>query len=468
MEDLIMKTSEFGVLGVITFYLLTKIEVGKRLIQAKEMVEHGEWANWLESNFALSQDTATNFMNVAKRFGANSETSRNFKFSQLVSLLKLPPGEEEKFIAEKAAEGTPVEDMSVRKLNEEIRQRKQKFEDVQSDKTAEISRLEKIRDSLTDSLNQTRGTVDKLTIEKNLLESQLKEKSKPEVVTVEVEKEVMPEDYQSIKAANATLMSDLRDRQQLLTEATAKVQSLQEQLEKNNKALEKLKKANERLERKQYELTAEMPADTYKLFQADIQDGLADIANNSIDFIITDPPYPKEYISLYGVLSQVAARVLKEGGSLVCMCGQSYLPDVITELTKHLNYHWCMCYLTPGQTPQLWQKRTNTFWKPLIWLVKGEYKGDWIGNDVMESPANDKRFHEWGQSIGGMLDIVKRFTDPNQIILDPFVGGGTTGVTAVISGRKFIGSDIEESNLITTENRIKEAWQSVGNRKAGA
>ncbi len=102
MEDLIMKTSEFGVLGVITFYLLTKIEVGKRLIQAKEMVEHGEWANWLESNFALSQDTATNFMNVAKRFGANSETSRNFKFSQLVSLLKLPPGEEEKFIAEKS------------------------------------------------------------------------------------------------------------------------------------------------------------------------------------------------------------------------------------------------------------------------------------------------------------------------------------------------------------------------------
>ncbi len=232
---------------------------------------------------------------------------------------------------------------------------------------------------------------------------------------------------------------------------------------KDIKRKEKEEKAQERLERKQYELTAEMPADIYKLFQADIQDGLADIADNSVDFIITDPPYPKEYISLYGALSQVAARVLKEGGSLVCMCGQSYLPEVINELTKHLNYHWCMCYLTPGgQSPQLFQKRTNSFWKPLIWLVKGKYTGDWIG-DTFKSPVNDndKRFHEWGQSIGGMLDIVKRFTDPNQIILDPFVGGGTTGVTAVISGRKFIGSDIEESNLITTENRIKEAWQSV-------
>lgn len=225
------------------------------------------------------------------------------------------------------------------------------------------------------------------------------------------------------------------------------------------KKIQKLKKANERLERKQFELSADLPADACKLFQADIRDGLTQISDNSIDFIITDPPYPKEYLPLYADLSKVAARILKDGGSLVCMTGQSYLPDVISELTKFMTYHWCMCYLTPGQTPQLWQKRTNTFWKPLIWLVKGEYKGDWIGNDVMESPANDKRFHEWGQSIGGMIDIVERFTDPNQIILDPFVGGGTTGVAAVMTGRKFIGVDISQECLSTTENRIKEIYK---------
>ena len=156
----------------------------------------------------------------------------------------------------------------------------------------------------------------------------------------------------------------------------------------------------------------------------------------------------------------MAARVLKDGGSLVCMVGQSYLPEVVQLLQTSMKYHWCMCYLTLGASPQRWQKRTNTFWKPLLWFVKGEYKGDWIGNDIMESPQNDKNFHHWGQSVGGMKDIIERFTNPNDLILDPFLGGGTTGVTAVMSGRKFIGVDIEEKCLETTLERIKESYGS--------
>ena len=54
---------------------------------------------------------------VAERFG-NAQTSAIFNQSQLVEMLALPEGEEEKFIAEKAAEGTPVEDMTVKTLRE--------------------------------------------------------------------------------------------------------------------------------------------------------------------------------------------------------------------------------------------------------------------------------------------------------------------------------------------------------------
>ena len=60
-------------------------------------------------------------MNIAKRFGSNSETFRNLGYSQMIQLLKLPAGEEEKFIADKAANGTPVEDMTVKKLRAEIK-----------------------------------------------------------------------------------------------------------------------------------------------------------------------------------------------------------------------------------------------------------------------------------------------------------------------------------------------------------
>ena len=219
------------------------------------------------------------------------------------------------------------------------------------------------------------------------------------------------------------------------------------------KAKEKETRHEQKIERKD---TSKADASGYKLLCADIASGLPEIPDNSVDFIITDPPYPREYIPLYGHLSALAARVLKDGGSALVMCGQSYLPQVMNELCKELTYHWTLCYLTPGgQSPSLWQKRTNTFWKPIIWLTKGEYKGDYIG-DKISSPANDKEHHHWGQSVGGFAEIVEKFTNPGQTVLDPFLGGGTTGVVCVGTKRNFIGVDIDPKCVETSRQRLME------------
>ncbi len=220
------------------------------------------------------------------------------------------------------------------------------------------------------------------------------------------------------------------------------------------KAKEKETRHEQKIERKD---TSKADASGYKLLCADIASGLPEIPDNSVDFIITDPPYPREYIPLYGHLSKLAARVLKDGGSALVMCGQSYLPQVMNELCKELTYHWTLCYLTPGgQSPSLWQKRTNTFWKPIIWLTKGEYKGDYIGGDKISSPANDKEHHHWGQSVGGFAEIVEKFTNPGQTVLDPFLGGGTTGVVCVGTKRNFIGVDIDPKCVETSRQRLME------------
>lgn len=81
------------------------IEVGKRLIQAKSLVQHGHWQQWLNDNFQLKRQSAQNFMNIAERFGANYQSIGNLNSTQMIALLSLPDAEEtEKFIAEKAAE----------------------------------------------------------------------------------------------------------------------------------------------------------------------------------------------------------------------------------------------------------------------------------------------------------------------------------------------------------------------------
>lgn len=234
-----------------------------------------------------------------------------------------------------------------------------------------------------------------------------------------------------------------------IAETNAKPLTAAKQVQREHKA-----------EKKAFSLEKKIPDGMCKLICADIKSGLNSIENGSIDYIITDPPYPQEYIPLYSDLSKIAARVLKPDGSLIVMIGQSYLPEVIQRLSEHMTYHWCMAYLTPGgQSPQLFHKRVNTFWKPVLWFKKGDYNGDYIG-DVLKSPTNDndKRFHEWGQSLGGMRDIIERFTNPNDLILDPFLGGGTTGVAAVTMGRRFIGADIDLQNVAKSDQRIKEEY----------
>jgi len=180
----------------------------------------------------------------------------------------------------------------------------------------------------------------------------------------------------------------------------------------------------------------------------------------SVDSIITDPPYPREFLHVYRELAEFASQALREGGSLGVMVGQSYLPELIEMLgSTGLEYQWTLAYLTPGgQAVQLWDRRVNTFWKPILWFVKGDYSGHWVG-DVTRSAVNnnEKDSHEWQQSVSGMLDLVERLSAPNETVCDPFMGSGTTGVAAYRLGRKFVGCDIDLAHVETARTRIAEA-----------
>lgn len=181
---------------------------------------------------------------------------------------------------------------------------------------------------------------------------------------------------------------------------------------------------------------------------------------NTFDAIITDPPYPKEYLHLYKLLAEQAAVLLKPGGSLLAMAGQSYLPEIYASMSHYLlNYHWTLCYATPGGQSSISvsnYKRVNTFWKPVLWFVKGRYTSRQV-SDVIRSDKNDKRYHEWGQSERGMAELVEKLTSPGDLVLDPFLGGGTTAVVCHKLGREFVGVDIEQRNVDLTKGRLHES-----------
>jgi adenine specific DNA methylase Mod len=92
-------------------------------------------------------------------------------------------------------------------------------------------------------------------------------------------------------------------------------------------------------------------------------------------------------------------------------------------------------------------------WKPLLWYVKGDRINDLaISNtigDYIESTPPLKIEHEWQQSTTEAEYIIKNLTLEKQIVLDPMLGSGTTGIAALNLKRKFNGIEKDSKTFET-------------------
>lgn len=168
------------------------------------------------------------------------------------------------------------------------------------------------------------------------------------------------------------------------------------------------------------------------------------------DVVITDPPYPGQFLPLFGDLARLCAGA--EVPLVAVMSGQSHLPKVISLMCEHLRYRWTMAYLTPGQKTKIWPPKVNTAWKPVLLFGSGKE----LPTDVVSSPLPDKEHHEWGQSERGMASLISLLSQPGQLVCDPFLGGGTTAVEALKAGRRFVGCDVDEMAVKRTMERCME------------
>ena len=204
---------------------------------------------------------------------------------------------------------------------------------------------------------------------------------------------------------------------------------------------------------------ASVPAERCDIRLGSVLDAMA-LPACSVDWVVTDPPYIRDSLEAWRDLGKVASYVLRPGGALIAMSGQYHLPEVISLLGENLDYLWTIAYLTPGGTAtHVFPRKVNSSWKPiLVFGRQGERYGGPAYGDVARSPVNgaDKSHHHWGQSEAGMSDLMRRFVEPGQVVLDPFIGGGTTAVVALALGARVIGFDIDPAAIETTRQRIAE------------
>lgn len=111
-----------------TMALTYAIEIGRRLAEAKAILPHGSWGEWLEKEVEFSQSTAGNYMKLFEAYGnqqmslfgifGNSQTIANLDYTKALKLLAVPEEEREAF-----AEEVDAGNLSVRELEAAIRER---------------------------------------------------------------------------------------------------------------------------------------------------------------------------------------------------------------------------------------------------------------------------------------------------------------------------------------------------------
>jgi 16S rRNA G966 N2-methylase RsmD len=202
--------------------------------------------------------------------------------------------------------------------------------------------------------------------------------------------------------------------------------------------------------------------DSIRLIHGDMQNESLQVPDNSVDLVCTDPPYDVKSLHLYEALALHGERVLKPGCSLVTYAGHYTIPQIIQYMdARNLSYYWIFAVVHNGPFASFFAKNILVKWKPLLWFVKAEQATSSLSNnmkvkpktqngkifDLIESTRPNKIVHDHEQSSDDPRYVIEQLTKPGDIIFDPFMGSGTTGIAALNLRRQFIGIEINHERF---------------------
>lgn len=218
------------------------LTIGRCLIEAKEMLPHGEWLPWLNEKVAYSERTAQNFMAVARRY-SNPQTLADLGMAKALALLALPDSERDEFVQDHN-----VIDMSARQLKQALKERDEARKAAEAAK-ADASAAEQARAKMAEDMRATqnlldsaRAAADSAGSRARVLEEKLR-MLQEQPVEVAVETVV---DQEAIEKAKMEAVAEIQAKLDKVREAKARADEKRKQAEAS---VEILKKSLENMER---------------------------------------------------------------------------------------------------------------------------------------------------------------------------------------------------------------------------
>lgn len=197
------------------------------------------------------------------------------------------------------------------------------------------------------------------------------------------------------------------------------------------------------------------------------------VADESVDLILTDPPWSLHESAIHQPMGECFLRWLKPGGMLLCYCGNASLPMFLDAFRDAgLKYQWmlgCAKHHQNGNQPTKMQRggRFLASLRPVMLYSKGkDFSIHKTPVDLFLSRREtDEHTHplNWQQPLDEARYFVSHFAAPGTTIVDPFVGSGTNAAAVALEGqgRRFLGCDLDDLCVKIARRRVVETMSSL-------
>lgn len=216
------------------------------------------------------------------------------------------------------------------------------------------------------------------------------------------------------------------------------------------------------------------------------------LKDDSVDLILTDPPYcisrktgfssvGKKSVKRFavsmdfgdwdhseinlGIFTEHAYKKIKSSGTIIVFYDLWKLTHLAEELMKagfvQLRLiEWIKSNPVPLNSKKNYLTNSREIAVSAVKKGKPTFHGEYDnGQYKFPIPNNGSRFHPTQKPIELFRELIKKHSNINEVVVDPFLGSGTTAVAALNEGRRFMGCEINKNYVKVAKERVRNETQ---------